>query len=242
MNLKIDSRSGVPLHIQAESVIRQLIAEEEYQNGKVLPNEVELSQQLNISRNTLRQAINRLVNEGLLVRKKKKGTTVSQKKVFSAASNWLSFSQEMKVMGIEVQNYEMRVSRQKVSQEINTFFESLPDEKLLVLERLRGKKEFPFVYFESVFSPKILFTGSENFNRPLYEILQDDFGITVETSNEQIYAEAANEFVATKLEIEIGEPILVRKRFVYDNQNQPIEYNIGYYRADSFTYTITCKR
>ena len=35
-----------------------------------------------------------------------------------------------------------------------------------------------------------------------------------------------------------GEPILVRKRFVLDVNDTPVEYNIGYYRADSFTYSI----
>lgn len=68
--MKIDHSSNKPLHIQAEEVLRKLIEEEEYKNGKLLPNEVELSEQLNISRNTLRQAINKLVFEGLLIRKK----------------------------------------------------------------------------------------------------------------------------------------------------------------------------
>ena len=68
--MKLDPNSEKPLHIQAEEVLRKLIESEEYKNGKLLPNEVLLSEQLNISRNTLRQAINKLVFEGLLVRKK----------------------------------------------------------------------------------------------------------------------------------------------------------------------------
>ena len=62
--MTIDHNSNKPLHIQAEEVLRKLIEDEEYKNGKLLPNEVELSAQLNISRNTLRQAINKLVFEG----------------------------------------------------------------------------------------------------------------------------------------------------------------------------------
>ena len=72
--MKIDHNNPKPLHIQAEEILRQLIESEEYKNGKLLPNEVELSEQLNISRNTLRQAINKLVFEGLLSRKKGVGT------------------------------------------------------------------------------------------------------------------------------------------------------------------------
>ena len=51
----------------------------------MLPNEVDLSKQLGISRNTLRQAINNLVTEGLLVRKKGIGTIVVNQSVSSKA-------------------------------------------------------------------------------------------------------------------------------------------------------------
>lgn len=44
--------------------------------------------------------------------------------------------------------------------------------------------------------------------------------------------------MAAKLGISEGDPVLVRERFVYDASHKPVEYNIGYYRADSFTYSI----
>ena len=93
--MKLDHKSNVPLHIQAENLLRKLIESEDYRNGKLLPNEIELSRQLSISRNTLRQAINKLVYEGLLVRKKGVGTKVVRKGVVSGVKNWLSFSQSV---------------------------------------------------------------------------------------------------------------------------------------------------
>ena len=242
MKYRIDHNSSTPLHAQAEEILRKLIRAREYREGKLLPNEVELSQQLKISRNTLRQAINKLVNEGLLVRKKRLGTRVTGKKVVSGAKNWLSFSQEMKVLGIDVQNFEMHLSWSEPSPEAAAFFKLAKKTRVLKIERLRGKKNLPFVYFISEFNPKIPLTGSENFNRPLYEILEQDFGIVVKTSMEEISAAAADEYFATKLEINPGDPILIRKRLVYDINDEPVEYNIGYYRADSFTYSISCER
>ena len=242
MKLKIDHNSDTPLHAQAEGLLRELIKRKEYQKGKLLPNEVELSQQLNISRNTLRQAINKLVYEGLLVRKKRLGTRVSTNKVVSGANNWLSFSQEMKVLGIDVHNFEMHLGWSAPSKEAISFFKIKNEKKVLKIERLRGKKDLPFVYFISEFNPKIPLTGSENFNRPLYEILEKEYGVVVETSQEEISADAADDFFAKKLEIAVGEPILIRKRYVYDTEGTAVEYNIGYYRADSFTYSIACER
>lgn len=239
----IDRSSNTPLHKQAEHYLRELIVSDKYKNGKLIPNEVELSEQLRISRNTLRQAINKLVNEGLLIRKRGIGTRVAINNIYSEANNWLSFSQEMKVLGIKVENFELHISKQKASSEARSFFTTEDkDQKVLKIERLRGKEDFPFVYFVSEFNPAIPLDGTENFNEPLYDILKNRYNIIVKSSREEISAIPANEFLASKLDVEEGSPILVRKRFVSDIEGVPIEFNIGWYRADSFTYKIESTR
>lgn len=232
----------LPLHKQAELYLRRLIEQDEFRDGRLLPNEVELSEQLKMSRNTLRQAINTLVSEGLLIRKRGVGTRVAEKNIYSEATNWLSFSQEMKVLGVEIENFEFHISKQISSDEARFFFSIPENTKVWRIERLRGKVNFPFVYFVSEFNPEIPLDGTENFNRPLYEILRNDYHIVVKTSKEEISAAPANNFIASKLEIETGDPILIRKRAVSDTNGLPIEYNIGWYRADSFTYKIESVR
>lgn len=239
----IDRNSKTPLHKQAEHFLRELIVSDKYKNGKLIPNEVELSEQLRISRNTLRQAINQLVNEGLLIRKRGIGTRVAIHNIYSEANNWLSFSQEMKVLGIKVENFELHICKHKPSADARSFF-SIEDEdaRILKIERLRGKEDFPFVYFISEFNPSIPLDGSENFNIPLYDILKNEYQIVVKNSREEISAAPASDFIASKLDINTGAPILVRKRYVSDENGTPVEYNIGWYRADSFTYKIECSR
>lgn len=90
MKYTIDHKSPLPLHVQAEQILRDLITQEEYQNGKSLPNEVEIAKKMAISRTTLRQAINKLVFEGLLVRKKRTGTKVIANLPVSSKSNKLA--------------------------------------------------------------------------------------------------------------------------------------------------------
>lgn len=236
------NHNKLPLHKQAELYLRKLIEQDEFRDGRLLPNEVELSEQLEMSRNTLRQAINTLVGEGLLIRKRGVGTRVAEKNIYSEATNWLSFSQEMKILGVEIENFELHISKQIASREASSFFSIPENSKVLRIERLRGKVNFPFVYFVSEFNPEIPLSGTENFNRPLYEILRNDYHIVVKTSREEISAAPANNFIASKLEIETGDPILIRKRAVSDTNGLPIEYNIGWYRADSFTYKIESVR
>ncbi|MBR1576283.1 MAG: GntR family transcriptional regulator [Bacteroidales bacterium] len=240
--MEIDHNSSMPLHAQAEMILRNLIETEEYKNGKLLPNEVTLSKQLGIARNTLRQAINKLVYEGLLIRKKGVGTKVARKSIRGGVKNWLSFSQEMKFLGIEVRNFELHLSHKKASGEISSFFDIEEDTRCFVLERVRGNKDYPFVYFISYFNPSLPLTGEEDYVQPLYKMLETCYGIVVMTSREEVFARLAGDEIAEKLEIDPDDPILIRKRFVYDQDGKPVEYNIGYYRADSFTYTIEASR
>ncbi len=242
MKLTIDHKSHVPLHIQAEELLRNIIADPQYASGKLLPNEIDLAKQMAISRTTIRQALNKLVYEGLLIRKKGIGTKVSGGSVSSKSNNWLSFSQEMQARGIPIKNFELHVSWVLPEEAVANFFQISKDKKILKLERLRGKPEGPFVYFVSYFHPRVGLTGDEDFKRPLYEILEKDHLIIANLSQEEISAKAADKFIASNLEVEPGSPILMRKRFVFDQGERPIEYNLGYYKADSFVYTVESRR
>lgn len=242
MKYSIDHKSPIPLHVQAEELLRKLISQEEFQNGKLLPNEVELAKLLAISRSTLRQAINKLVFEGLLVRKKRAGTKVNQSTVSSKSNNWLSFSQEMKLRGINIKNFELHVTWVFPDETLANFFEIKTDKKVLKMERVRGRNDGPFVYFISYFHPRIGLNGDEDFKRPLYELLEQDYSTIASLSKEEISAHAAEDVIAEKLHIQTGEPVLFRKRFVFDQGERPIEYNLGYYKADSFVYTVESRR
>ncbi|MBB6501950.1 GntR family transcriptional regulator [Pedobacter cryoconitis] len=242
MNISIDHKSHIPLHIQAEQLLRELIKDPAYQAGKLLPNEVDLAKKLAISRTTLRQAINKLVYEELLIRKKGYGTKVATSKISSKSMNWLSFSQEMKTRGIPVRNYEMHLSWVYPEETIANFFDIKTDKKILKLERLRGGSDGAFVYFISYFHPRIGLTGEEDFKQPLYEMLEQEHSVIANLSKEEISAISASKFIAGKLEIDNGSPILFRKRFVYDQGDRAMEYNLGYYKAESFVYTVESRR
>lgn len=241
VKFSIDHKSHIPLHIQAEELLRNLIKDPQYAT-KFLPNEVDMAKQLAISRTTLRQALNKLVYEGLLIRKKGVGTKVAEVSVSSKSNNWLSFSQEMQARGIPIKNFELHISWVTPDEKLAHFFDISTDKKVLKLERLRGRLEGPFVYFISYFHPRVGLTGEEDFKRPLYEILEKEHSVVANLSKEEISAKEADKFISAKLEVEPGSAILVRKRFVYDQGDRPIEYNLGYYRADSFVYTVESRR
>lgn len=243
MNLSMDFDSKEPLHLQAESLLRKMIYSEKYSSGAILPNEIDLANEFGISRNTLRYAITRLVSEGLLIRKKGVGTTVNKfGKASSSAKNWLSFSQEMKAMGVTIKNYELHICWEKAAGDVASFFNLKKDTMLLKMSRVRGSVDAPIVMFYSYFNPTIGMTGDEDFTQPLYSILEEKYSIVVHKSVEEISAMVADKFLAEKLYIEHGQPVLKRKRLVFDKQGLPVEYNVGYYNADTFTYKLESER
>lgn len=242
MQFKIDHKSPVPLHAQVEELLRDIIKDEVYQKGEILPSEIEIAKKLAVSRSTVRQAIKKLVFEGLLIRKKRIGTRVAPVPVSSKSNNWLSFSQEMKVRGIPIKNFELHLSWVNADDDLARFFEIQRGKPVLKMERLRGKPDEPFVYFISYFHPRIGLDGEEDFNVPLYEMLEKNYSVVATLSKEQISATEADSFVSGKLRIKEKSPVLFRKRYVFDQGERPFEYNLGYYKGDSFFYTIESTR
>ena len=148
----------------------------------------------------------------------------------------------MRARGIVVRNYELHLSWVLPDEHIADFFAIGTDKKILKMERLRGNTEEPFVYFISYFHPRIGMTGNEDFSRPLYEMLENEHSTIADLSKEEISSWTADKFLANKLEIDTGSPVLFRKRYVFDQMDRPMEYNIGYYKADSFVYTVESRR
>ncbi|MEX6688695.1 GntR family transcriptional regulator [Danxiaibacter flavus] len=242
MDLKISHKSKLPLHIQVEELLRKLIALKEYQNGAFLPKEVELANRLGVSRNTIRQATNKLEYEGLLTRKKGVGTKVApQEKLSTGLNNWYSFTKEMQSRGIDVSNLLLKLETVKANEKMATFFNIKPGTPVIKLSKLKGVGDKPIVYFESYFHPRIVIDKKDDLNKPLYTLLEEKFGIVAERSSENISARAAGK-IAKRLQVESQAPILFRERFVYDLGDRPIEYNLGYYHSERFTYSIDIKK
>jgi GntR family transcriptional regulator len=241
MDIKIDHQSPLPLHNQIEQLFRKLIQSKEYAKGAPLPKEEELANRLGVSRNTIRQATNKLEYEGLITRKKGVGTFVTSHGLSTQLSEWHSFTMEMLGKGIAFENKKVQAIWTQADENLARFFRIKKNTKILQLQRLRAIGGEPVVYFESCFHPRIGLDETEDYNQPLYQLLENKFGVIVVRSSEHIRAQLAGT-IAKKLDIHAGDPVLVRERLVYDPGDRPVEYNIGFYRADKFTYSIDIKK
>ena len=243
MDFKLNLESPIPLHAQIEDYLRKLIAQDDYKNGeKLLPKEVMLSKRLGVSRNTIRQAINKLVIEGHIERKKGVGTRVVRKRISTRLDKWTSFTKEMRNQGIDVVNYMVKTSNVYPDNQVSASLSINPDKKVLKLEKIRGSKDAKYLYSVSYFHPRTEVSSDDNFDVPLYDLLEKDHDIIVATSKERLSAVKADDEVCSLLEVEEGTPVLKRERLVTDLGNRPVEYNLVYYRTEFFTYDINIKR
>jgi GntR family transcriptional regulator len=240
---EFNHQSGIPLHRQIETILRKKIATGSYDSGKLFPNEVDLSNLFGVSRNTVRQAFNALVNDGILVRKQGRGTkVVRSKKNVTHLEEWFSFSQDMARQGIEIKTYSINFETVKADEELSDIFDVPQGSELFKLTRIKGDQDIPFVVFESWFPARLQMSKELDFSKPLYEMLEEEFGLVPMHSSEELRAEMASERIANLLNLEENLPVFYRKRLVYDAGMRLLEYNKCYYRHDKMTYRVNIKR
>ena len=148
----------------------------------------------------------------------------------------------MEDMGLSFKNLLIKAQKMKASQEVSNYLQVEPGIPIVCLKRIRSTDQTPMVYFESHFHPRTGLSEKENFETPLYELLDHDHNIVPVYSREEIKAIAASAKIADLLQLKKGDPVLERKRLVLDAGRKPIEFNICYYRSDWFTYSIEIKR
>ena len=239
----LDHESYIPLYMQADMAIREMIESPEYQNGKLLPDELTLASNMGVSRNTIRQAMDRLVNEGLISRKKGVGTRVSVRSVATDLDHWHSFTHEMNEQGIPIENLKTQVEWEIAPKHVCTFLGIPENRPVLRVDRLRRLDRAGLVNFSSWLHPRLNLSGTEDFaNIPLYDILKKECSTEPVLSEEEIKARGAETTEARLLKVRPGAHVLVRNRKVYDSADRPIEYNTGVYDAELFSYRIKIRR
>lgn len=240
--MKIDHGSSDPLHAQVEGVLRDLLKEPKYRKGELLPPETRIAKELEVSRNTVRAAISRLVQEGVLERKAGRGTRFVNQPLRTSLVRWPSFTHEMQRRGLEVEVFSLSSEKVRVTGEVAQALRlpgETPKATITKMERVRGYGGVPAVHSVSWFHDRCNLTPADNFTKPLYELIHEKSGLLVDSSEEEISAAIAGRDLAGKLACNPGDPVLVRKRIVRDAAGNEIEYNLNHYRADRFVYGLT---
>lgn len=241
-SLAIDPQSRLPLHVQVEHLLRELIADRKYQQGALMPDEMTLAAQLGISRGTVRSALGRLVAEGLLQRRAGVGTRVVQRPAVSALVAWRSLSREMAAQGITVETYRLSAQKCPASRAAAAALNISVGASVIRLDRLRGWNQTPVLHSRSWFHPRLKLKGTENFREPLYEMLEKTAGVSADRAREELLAVTATHRMATMLKVAKGSPLLLRRHVVLDTGQRAFEFAEVHYVSERYALTIDLQR
>ncbi|MFD1606175.1 GntR family transcriptional regulator [Oceanobacillus luteolus] len=239
----IDKNSPIPIYYQLELQIRQFIESEQLQPGDILPSEREFTEKYNISRMTVRQAINNLVSEGLLYRQKGKGTFIAEQKFEQDLSGLTSFSEDMKNRGFTPSNKLLHFQTITGNEQIAAILKISEEDAVYEIKRIRMANDEP-VALETVYTPQRIVEDmtEQDISTSFYQHLENNLQLQIAYGKQSIEAALANEEEIKQLRIKKGNPILLMKRTSFLQDDTPIEYVKSAYRADKYKFNLQMKR
>lgn len=225
-----------PLYVQlSEQLIEKITNEMEI--GQLLPSERKLVDIYEVSRTTVRLALNYLETKGYISIKHGKGSVVLDRhQSLINLSNMYSFTEQMQAIGKVPHTKLLSLSITENSNHLKNIF--IKEEKLIKLVRLRSADNIPMIYEES-FIPFSKFKGisEDDLNqRALYDIFLEDYEVVVKLAQEEFSAEIVSKSAANHLKLDENSPALNISRTTYCSDDAIIEYTESKARPDKFSY------
>ena len=233
------AKGAPPLYYQLKELLEEKILSGEYEPGYMLPSEQELEKQYSLSRITVRQALNELSMEGLILRKRGRGTIVQVGKLLDEKLMSIkSFTNEMKDRGMIPGTVSMKIDFEEANRDVAQRLGIKAGERVCKLERVRSGDAMPMVVFISYFTTKFeKILKNMHRDASLYEILKEN-GTVISRAQDRYTAGLVGSDIAKMLDISVGTPVLIRTRIAYDPQGDAVEYSRCYYNSDLYSYTI----
>lgn len=239
---KIDKNSRVPLYAQLMDI---LIADmkKNLEEDEKLMSEREICEFYDVSRTTVRQALDQLEREGYIYKQHGRGTFVSSKKMNQDLTSFYSFTEEMKKMGktpsSDIVGFELIESNSK----IESVFRLETQAVFYKITRIRKADKTPMMY-EITYLPFERFKGlsKEDLEKvAMYDVLEEKFDLDIDSASEEFQPISTSKLESIYLEINEGTPSLKIERFTHEHQKL-IEYTVSVARGDKFKYKVNLKK
>lgn len=234
----LDRHSPVPLYFQLSQELERAIREGEIKPGDQIEAEIELAARLGLSRPTVRQAIQDLVNKGLLVRRRGVGTQVvhsQMRRAVKLTSLFDDLSEAKHQPTTEVLSLTIKRADLRLAEELGL----KEGAKVIHLKRLRSMDGQPLAIMRNWIPAEIFDTSKEELESTgLYEAMRRQ-GLHVNVANQRIGAAVAGAADARLLDVKPGSPLLVMERTAFDDAGRIIETSSHKYRADLYSFETT---
>lgn len=230
---------GSPVYIQIHNQLRENIENGHWKVGQKIPAERELAAEFGVSRMTLRQAIQTLVDEGVLERRVGSGTFVASRKVQDKMAGVTSFTELMIAAGKKPSSKTISYHLTTPSQSEIERLKLEPDERVLRMERIRYGNEIPICYEVATVPAKLV----ENFSKTeitssFYRTLEKKANLYPGHAVQWFSAISATEKIAEYLRIRRGDALLHLIQLSYLQDGRPFEYVHTQYVGSRFEFVL----
>ena len=232
-----------PKYYILKKVLEEKIENEEFPADEPIPSERELMEMYQVSRITVRKAVDELVNEGYLHKIQGKGTYVKTDERSSNLFAITSCTEDVVRMGMKPTKKVMVAELVYANAKRAKALEITQEERVFMLGRILFADQEPLNYTVT-FLPEKLFPGIDrhSFDREsLYQVLQEEYGVRLTKARRTIEAILARDEVAEYLDIEEGSPIILFRCVTYgivNGKEIPVENFKCYYLTDKFKFYI----
>ena len=232
------------LYDQIKDDLLSKIKDGTYPEGQTIPSELELAEIYGVSRPTIRQALQILVSDGYLEKRRRRGTVVTKPKVsqsFTMSSS--SFEDAMRLAGRLPKTKVLVFKRERANAEVEKRLELTRGQDVFKLVRLRYADDLPNVFVES-YIPCALYPGldSFDFNESSLYAAMDACGNPVMTARRRLEVIKADGAAAALLDVEAGDPLLLFHTVARDASGTAVEYSVATYRGESNSFELNVSR
>ncbi|MHC0430668.1 GntR family transcriptional regulator [Streptomyces sp. O3] len=231
----MDRSSPVPLYFQLSQQLEAAIEQGSLAPGSLLGNEIELAGRLGLSRPTVRQAIQSLVDKGLLVRRRGVGTQVVHSQV-RRPLELSSLYDDLEAAGQRPATRLLLSAVEPASPEVAAALGIAEGGDVRRIERLRLAHGEPMAYLRNHLPAGLLALEPPQLEATgLYRLMRAA-GITLHSASQAIGARAATADEAEALAEPVGAPLLTMERTAFDDTGRAVEFASHTYRASRYSF------
>jgi len=242
-NRPLNRNSFEPLYFQLAEKIKLMI-HQQLKAGDQLPSETEMISRYNVSRHTVRQAVELLEQQGFVISRQGKGTFVASKGSRYNLHKLVSFSEDMRQRGLKPDTRLLGLAQIVPPANIAAELNLPPGEETHEIRRLRLADGEPMA-ISTAYIPCALLKGlsSETIaSGSLFELLSSHQSMRISYADRSIRPTLATAGQAELLDIPVGSALMLVEGPAFLENDMPVEYVITYYRGDRYEFQFHAVR
>ncbi len=238
--MSILTPNGIPLYHQLKEIFEERIASGEWAPGDLIPNELDLCRQYGVSRGPVRQALDRLAQEGRLSRKQGIGTRVLPPKIESELGGFYSFTTLIEQKGLHHTAQTLAFETVPATGSPARLLALAPGATLYKIRRLRLANAEPLI-LETLHLPADLCPGlspDDLAAAPLYSLMTSRFAIPLLRARQYFEPAIADTYEAEILGLQPGAPVLLLQNITFSQGDRPVVLSRAILRGDRVRYLV----